>query len=77
VPGHTAGHDERLRLGAALGEAPLDEQHVQALAHGRRLACCGPRFKARKEQVSHRTQGRIPPCSPQPLRVRSAALVVV
>ena len=29
-----AGHDERLRLRAALGEAALDEQHVQALPHG-------------------------------------------
>ena len=28
-----AGHHERLRLSAALGEAALDEKNVQALAH--------------------------------------------
>jgi hypothetical protein len=49
---HTAGHDERLGLRAALGQAPLDEQNVQALSHGRRLACSARRFKARKEQWS-------------------------
>ena len=30
-PGHEAGHHERLRLGAALGEAALDEQDVEPL----------------------------------------------
>jgi hypothetical protein len=39
VPWHAAGHHERLGLGATLGEAPLDEQHIQALPHGARLAC--------------------------------------
>ncbi len=33
-PGHPPGHDERLRLGARLGKAALDEQHVEPLLHG-------------------------------------------
>ena len=33
VPGHEPGHDERLRLGARLGEPALDEQHVEPLLH--------------------------------------------
>jgi hypothetical protein len=30
---HEPGHDERLGLRPALGEAALDEQRIQALAH--------------------------------------------
>ena len=33
VPGHEPGHHERLRLRPALGEATLDEEHVEALLH--------------------------------------------
>jgi hypothetical protein len=31
--GHPPGHHERLRLGARLGEAALDEENVEALFH--------------------------------------------
>ena len=41
---HEPRHHERLRLRAARGEAALDQQHVQPLAHGGRLACSGARF---------------------------------
>jgi hypothetical protein len=33
VAGHEAREHERLRLGAALREPALDEQHVEALLH--------------------------------------------
>ncbi len=36
VAGHAAGHDERLRLRARLGEAALDQQHVKSLLGGHR-----------------------------------------
>ena len=40
---HEPGHHERLRLRAALGEAALDEQHVEPLLHAeKRRAQVGP-----------------------------------
>jgi aminoglycoside 6'-N-acetyltransferase len=33
VPGHAAGKQERLRLGAALGEPALDQQHIDPFLH--------------------------------------------
>jgi hypothetical protein len=36
VPGHEAGHDERLRLCTRLRQPALDEQDVQSLAHRRK-----------------------------------------
>ena len=38
VAGHETGQHERLRLGTALGEPALHQQHVEPLLHGRRLA---------------------------------------
>ena len=54
VAADEAGHHERLRLRAALGEPALDEEDVEALAHERRLACgCAP---LRPETSSSRTR---------------------
>ena len=51
VPRDEPGEDERLRLRAALGEAALDEQDVQALPHGpmfptRPAACVSSRARS-------------------------------
>src|SRR5262249_5689783 len=43
VPRHPAGHDERLRLRAGLGEPALDEQDVEALLHAGTGAVAGSR----------------------------------